>query len=619
MAKHRANIDKADTQGLRSTVGRALLSAKRALWGVGIFSMFVNILMLTGPIYMLQVYDRVLLSSSVSTLVAISILMAAMYGFMGFLEFCRSRVLTRLAGRFEQSLGGRTFKIWLKQGLYGQSAPRHSPMTDLSTLKQFLSGNGPGTFFDIPWVPIYIAVIFILHWSIGILAIIGTLIILAVALYNEFATRKPQLESLKYRRQEQVFSQQAHRNADTVAAMGMGAAMGQKWAELNTKGRDEGLASSDKAGNASSITKAFRMFMQSATLGLGGYLAVLQIITPGAMIAGSIILGRALAPVQMAIGQWRGFTAARDSFDRLNKFYDAIPEDEDTLNLPAPTGVLSVENVIAAPPGVQQATLHGLNFTIKPGQGLGVIGPSASGKSTLARLLVGIWLPQKGAVRLDGASFDQWNRDALGPYIGYLPQAVEMFDGTVGQNISRFATNATDEAIVSAAKMAGVHDLILRLPSGYSTLIGEGGTVLSGGQNQRIGLARALYGDPVLIVLDEPNASLDADGDAALTQAITHARKRGATVIVMAHRPSAISAVDQLLVLRDGKQIAFGSKEAVLKEMNEQAAKNQKQPAARQSQTANPPQAVKIQGPKTGPAGGFMGQPLGKKPAGGVS
>jgi len=584
------SANSADKTGFRSTVGQALLTARKAFWGIGIFSFFVNLLMLTGPIYMLQVYDRVLASRSVETLIVISLIMAWLYICMGFLDFCRSRVLVRVANKFEKTLGKRTFRIWLKQGLMGRSAIRHKPLNDLSTIRQFLSGNAPGTFFDLPWVPIYIAAIFVLHWQLGLLALAGSIVILISAIYNEWGTRKPMLESLKLRRVEQALAQQAHRNADTIESMGMGDHMRRRWENLNTRGSAEGQTSSDRSGGSTAFSKAFRMFIQSAILGLGGYLAVKQIITPGAMIAASIILGRALAPIQMIIGQWRGFNAARDAYSRLNAFYEIVPEDGENTRLPTPTGQLSVENLMAGPPGAKTAVLAGLNFALKPGQGLGVIGPSAAGKSTLARMLVGIWMPQKGAVRLDGATFDQWSRDEIGKYIGYLPQNVELFDGTIGENIARFNPAATDESIVEAARWAGVHDLILRLPEGYDSRIGEGGIVLSGGQTQRIALARALYGEPALIVLDEPNASLDAEGDAALTKAIAEARRREKTVIVMAHRPSAIAAVDMLLMLRDGKQEAFGPKDEVIKQLQGQKsqAKNGPSPKDTSRKTGRP-------------------------------
>lgn len=556
-----------DKTGLRSVVGRAVLSARGALTGIAIFSAFINILMLTGPLYMLQVYDRVLISGSAVTLLSLSVLMVAMFSFMGLLEFCRGRVLLRVADKFERDLGGRTFDAWMTHGLGGQAAKRAQPLNDISTLRQFISGNAPGTFFDIPWVVVYIAVIFLLHWSLGVMAIVGTIIIFLSALYNEISTRKPQMESLKFKRAEQVFAQQAHRNTDAISAMGMGGNMRARWQQLNSQGTGEAVRAGDRSGSAQSFTKGFRMIIQSGILGMGGFLAIKGIITPGAMIAGSIILGRALAPVQMAIGQWRGFNAARDAFHRLNAFYDMTDERGETISLPEPVGKIDVEHVFAGPPGAPRATLSDLNFSLEAGQGLGVIGPSASGKSTLARLLVGIWRPQKGNIRLDGATFDQWNRGELGPYIGYLPQGVELFDGTIAENIARFNPSASDESVWEAARMAGVHDMVLRLEDGYQTRIGEGGAVLSGGQVQRVALARAVYGRPKLVVLDEPNSNLDSDGDAALAQAIRALRGAGSTVIVMAHRPSAISEVDQLLMLKDGRQIAFGPKDEVLKSM----------------------------------------------------
>jgi len=603
MALRSKSMNQADNTGLRSTVGQAIMLSKKAFWGIGFFSFFVNLLMLTGPIYMLQVYDRVLTSRSNETLLIISVLMLLLYAFMGFFDFCRSRVLVRVANKFEQTMGDRTFKIWLKQGLMGKAAARHAPLNDVSTIRQFLSGPAPGTFFDIPWAPVFIASIFILHWTLGLLAIAGTIVIIISALYNEWGTRKPMLESLKLRRAEQALAQQSHRNADAIEAMGMGSNMRARWRELSQKGAEEGLVSSDRSGSSTAFSKSFRMFIQSAILGMGGYLAVKQIITPGAMIAGSIILGRALAPIQMVIGQWRGFNAARDAYSRLNAFYEIMPEDKDNLQLPPPTGALSVEQVTAGPPGAQAAILAGINFKLNPGQGLGIIGPSASGKSTLARLLVGNWIPQKGAIRLDGATFDQWDRDEIGKYIGYLPQEVELFDGTIGENIARFNAAASAEDIVQAAKWAGVHDLILRLPEGYKTRIGEGGAVLSGGQTQRIALARALYGDPCLIVLDEPNASLDAEGDAALTRAIAGARQRGKTVVVMAHRPSAIVAVDQLLMLQDGRQTAFGPKEEVLKDvMKSRSQPSDAKPKSDSDKVISLPNPIKPKAKKAEPA-----------------
>ncbi len=564
-----------DAQGegaIQTEVGQALLNSRKAFIGVGVFSAFINILMLTGPLYMLQVYDRVLASGSVSTLTAITVLMVTMYAFMGFFDFIRSRILVRIADKFEHDVGKRTFDIWMKQGLFGRAGQRVRPLQDVAAIKQFLSGPGPATFFDMPWAPVFIAVMFLLHWSLGVLGIIGATIIFGFAWLNERTTRRPMAEAQAMRVRGQMFADIAHRNADAIAAMGMGADMQKKWGGYAARAAEQTVRGADRLGGITAYSKAFRMFIQSAILGWGAYLAVHQIITPGTMIAGSIIMGRALAPIQMALGQWRSFIGARQAFHRLNKFYKAVPEDADSMKLPAPTGALVVENIIAAPPGSKAAVLQGLNFALEPGQGLGVIGPSASGKSTLARLLVGVWMPQRGAVRLDGAAYDQWNKQELGPHIGYLPQEVELFDGTIGENIGRFREDADPEQVVLAARRAGVHDMILRLSDGYDTRIGEGGAVLSGGQMQRIALARALFGDPALVVMDEPNANLDNEGDAALTAAIADLRKRGKTVVVMAHRPSAIAAVDQLLMLREGKQIAFGPKDEILKELMQQQA-----------------------------------------------
>ena len=550
-------------------LARALKGSRRAFIGVGIFSAVINLLMLTGPLYMLQVYDRVLLSRSMSTLVALSILMGGLYAFMGLLELIRSRVLVRIGNRIEEDLDKRTFDIWIKQGQYGQAKAHIRPLDDLTSVKTFLSGPAPGALFDIPWAPIFIAVIWMLHWTLGVAALTGAIIIFIVAALNEFTTRKTLLESRKQLTQSRIIAESTYKQSDSVTAMGMRENIQNRWRETKNEGAKLHMAGSDRAGGYSATTKAFRMFLQSSILGLGCALAVVQIVTPGAMIAASIIMGRALAPIQMAIGQWKGFINARGAYGRLNAFYEAVPEEATPLQLPEPTGHVAVQNVTASPPNSQVAVLHNVSFDIKVGQGLGVIGPSASGKSTLAKLLVGVWMPQRGSVRLDGATYDQWDRDILGPYIGYLPQDVFLFDGSIKDNIARFDPQATDEAIVDAAKHAAVHEMILQMPNGYETLIGAGNLILSGGQVQRIALARALYGDPKLLVLDEPNANLDADGDRALTNAIAASRQRGNTVIVMTHRPSAIAAVDTLLMLRAGRVEEFGPKSEVLKNLQE--------------------------------------------------
>jgi len=556
-------------QQKNTELGEALKSCRRAFIGVGVFSAVINMLMLTGPLYMLQVYDRVLLSRSMSTLVALSLLMGGLYMFMGLLELIRSRVLVRIGNQVEEILSERTFNVWVSQGRYGKNGSRGRPLDDLSTVKTFLSGPAPGALFDIPWAPIFIAVIWLLHWTLGLAALVGAIVIFIVAVLNEVTTRKTLLESRQRLMQSRAIADDTHHQSDSVVAMGMGKNLLRHWQAAHQEGADLHTSGSDRAGGYSATTKAFRMFLQSAILGLGCALAVVQIITPGAMIAGSIIMGRALAPIQMAIGQWKGFLRARDSYTRLNMFFETVPAEEDTLQLPDPKGHILVQNITAAPPGAKKAVLQNVSFEVKPGQGLGVIGPSASGKSTLARLLVGVWVAQRGSVRLDGATFEQWDREILGPNIGYLPQDVTLFDGSIKDNIARLDPQAKDEAIVEASKRAGVHEMILQMPNGYDTVIGNSHFILSGGQVQRIALARALYGDPKLLVLDEPNANLDTDGDKALTAAIAGSRERGNTVIVMTHRPSAIAAVDMILMLRSGQVEEFGPKSEVIKRIQD--------------------------------------------------
>jgi len=507
-------------------LGAALKRSRRAFLGVGVFSAVINLLMLTGPLYMLQVYDRVLLSRSMSTLVALSVLMAGLYAFMGLLELIRSRVLVRIGIRIEEDLGNRTFEIWLKQGQYGQGKVQTRPLDDLTAVKSFLSGPAPGALFDIPWAPIFIAVVWMLHWTLGVAALIGAIVIFIIAALNEFTTRKALLESRKMLMRSRTIADGSYKQSDSIAAMGMSQNILMLWRAAKDESAKLHTTGSDRAGGFSATTKAFRMFLQSAILGLGCALAVVQIITPGAMIAASIIMGRALAPIQMAIGQWKGFINARGAYNRLNAFYKAVPVADDSLQLPDPTGHIAVLNVSAAPPNSKTAVLHNLNFEIEAGQGIGVIGPSASGKSTLAKLLVGIWMPQRGSVRLDGAKYDQWNREKLGPHIGYLPQDVALFDGSIKDNIARFDPQATDEAIIKAAKNAAVHEMILKMPDGYETLIGQGHLILSGGQVQN-------------------------------------------TVVVMTHRPTAIAAVDKLLVLRAGQMEEFGPKNTVLKNLQD--------------------------------------------------
>ena len=570
------------SQAAKSPVRSAVLSMRGAWIAVGVLSMFVNILMLTGPLYMLQVYDRVIASQSMSTLAVLSLLMVAMYAFMGLLDFFRSRVLVRIGTYVDEELSGPLFKNWLQQGVRGKLKNGHKPLRSLAVIKRFLVGPAPTTFFDIPWTPVYIFVIFMIDWTLGVFAVVGAVIVLLVAIAAELKTRSREKTSQISRAKSQNFTQKVYSNSEAVISMGMTREMLNRWEDLKREGEESDLSASDISGGATALSKAFRMFLQSAILGIGAALAIQQIITPGAMIAGSIILGRALAPIQMIIGQWRNFIQTKNAYADLNEFYQSMPQGTEKVALPTPTGKISVDRLSAGPPGAKKATLKNLNFKLNPGDGLCVLGPSGSGKTSLARLLVGIWMPQQGSVRLDGATLDQWDIENLGQHIGYLPQKADLFEGTVGENISRFKKNVPSAAIIRAAQIAGFHEFILSLPEGYNTQLGPNGIILSVGQIQRLALSRAVFGDPCLVVLDEPNSNLDAQGDKALNGAIQYMRSQNKTVVIISHRPTAMAAVNKVLMLRGGQQEKFGLKEQIFKSAKPQQA----QMAVRQKRQA---------------------------------
>jgi ATP-binding cassette subfamily C exporter for protease/lipase len=558
----------------KAPVTTALKQARMGFIGVAVFSFVVNLFMLTGPLFMLQVYDRVLTSRSIPTLVALYILIVALFAFMGLFSFLRTRILSRIGYRMDQSLMGSAEKARIVGALFGNKAM--SPVADLTRIRQFIASPGQLALFDLPWTPIYLAAVFYMHPMLGWLTLGGIGLITLLTLTNEIFTRKSIAESTLWDMEAGRFSDMAQRNAEAIISMGMMRNSIHFWKKL----RLGGMVRQQKAGNLSewltSISRTFRLLLQSSILGLGAYYAVFGIITPGTMIAASIIGGRALAPIDQAIGSWKAFIGARQSRKRLNALLAGKGEGEEMLQLPPPTGQLVVSGLVKMAPRSAggdegRPILQGVGFSLNPGDALGVVGPSASGKSSLAKLLVGLWMPDRGAVRLDGATFDQWDNDELGQYIGYLPQSVDLMRGSIRDNIARFNPEASDEDVVAAAKLANVHDLILALPGGYGAEIGGDRVVLSGGQVQRIALARALFGNPVLVVLDEPNSNLDAEGDAALTLAIHTIRQAGSTVIVMAHRPSAIAAVNKLLMLRDGAQVDFGDKEEVLQRITRAA------------------------------------------------
>jgi PrtD family type I secretion system ABC transporter len=530
----------------------------------GVFSAFVNVALLTAPLYMLQVYDRVLGSRSESTLVALSILAASMLVVMGVLDWVRSRVLVRAGAKLDQRVGERVFSAVFAQTLRAPSGPRSQYLHDLDGLRQFLTGAAPFAFFDAPWLPVYLFVVALLHPLLGAVAAVGALILITLAVVNEWLIREPLEAANVDSIAASSFAESALRNAEVLEALGMMGGIRGRWLGRHGRALARQAIASDRAGTLAAASKATRVLLQVAILGTGAVLAIQQIITPGAMIAASILGARALAPVEQAIGNWRTFVLARSAYRRLRELLEENPAREPRMALPAPKGRLAVERLVAAPPGADKPVLRDVSFALEPGEALGVIGPTASGKSTLARHLVGVWKPAHGSVRLDGASLSDWNRPELGRYVGYLPQDVELFEGTVAENIARFMDQPEAKRIVRAAQRAGAHEMILGLAQGYDTPIGVGGAKLSAGQRQRVGLARALFGDPVLVVLDEPNANLDIEGDQALTGAIADLKREGSTVIVIAHRPAAIAAVDKILVLRDGGIGAFGPKDEVM-------------------------------------------------------
>jgi PrtD family type I secretion system ABC transporter len=549
----------------RSELGDALRTCRNAFIGLGVISCMINVLYLTGSLFMLEVYDRVLPSRSVPTLIGLAILAAGMYFFQGILDLIRGRILGRIGTALDEALNRRVFEPVVRLPLLvGNRNEGLQPLRDLDNIRSFLSGAGPGAFFDLPWLPFYLAICFVFHVLIGLTALVGAVILVSLTIVTEYMSRQPAREATGLAARRNDLATSSRRNAEVVVAMGMSGRLTSRWIDANQNYLAGNQRASDITGGLGAIAKVLRMTLQSAVLAVGAYLVINQQATAGVIIAGSILSARALAPVDLAIAHWKSFVAARQSWHRLNRLLEQLPPRAEQMLLQQPSSRLAVEAVSIVAPGDQKVIVQDISFALEAGHGLGIIGPSGSGKSSLARALVGVWQPLRGKVRLDGAALDQWAGDVLGRHIGYLPQDVELFAGTVAQNISRFEPEANSGAIIAAAKEAGVHQLIIKMRDGYDTQIGEQGTALSAGQAQRVALARALYGDPFLIVLDEPNSNLDTEGDEALTRAVRGARERGAIVVVVAHRPVGIEAVDQLLVLKDGRMQAFGPKETVL-------------------------------------------------------
>jgi ATP-binding cassette, subfamily C, bacterial PrsD len=553
---------------IRSTEPREAL--RRCLpWfvGIAVFSACVNVLYLTSTMYMLQVYDRVLSSRSVPTLIGISLIVLAAFLLQGGLDALRGRMLARVGARFDALLAPRTFDIVTRLPLTG--LPRSElmqPVRDLDQVRGFLSGLGPTAFLDMPFMPLFLVGCFLLHPYLGLLALGGGVVIVALTLTTEWVSKRPLTKLGEIGGRRQLIIDSARRNAEVVNALGMGPAFGARFAVANGGHVQEMLRVSDVTGGMGAIAKLVRTILQSASLGLGAYLAIRGEISAGSIIAASVLTSRALAPIEIGVAHWKGFVGARAGYARLTEALGVLPAPEPRLPLPRPQKMVSVENLSVGAPGRPQPIVMDVTMRLAAGDAIGIIGPSASGKSTLARGIVGIWPTGRGVVRLDGATLDHWGSD-LGRHIGYLPQDVELFDGTVAENIARFLDDGDAEAVLAAARAAGAHDMILHLPQGYDTRIGDGGATLSGGQRQRIALARALYGDPFLVVLDEPNANLDHEGDEALNEAIRGVRARGGVVVVITHRPSGLASVEQVAVMIDGRVKTIGPRDEILQGM----------------------------------------------------
>ena len=548
---------------------------------VFIFSVVVNALMLTGPLYMLQVYDRVLGSRSEATLVALSILVTFLFLMMGVLDHVRGRVMARVGARFQSMLDGRVFQANLRRAAAMPAASgNRSPLRDVESVQRLLSSPVFLALFDIPWTPLFLAAIFLFHPYLGLLAMGGGAVLIGIALVNQWMTTGPMAQANQATTRAELTAHQLASEAELVQSLGMRGSAFRRWMTARGASLEQTIAYSDRSGFFTTTTKTLRLFLQSAMLGLGAWLVLHNELSAGAMIAGSILMGRALAPIEMVIGQWQMVDAARKGRAATIDLLDRIPPEQPRTPLPRPQALLVAENVTIVPPGAQQASLRAVSFTLRPGQAMGVIGPSGAGKTTLAKALTGVWQPAGGKLRLDSATLDQYDPDVLGGYIGYLPQSVTLFDGTIAENIARLHPDPDPAKIVEAARKAAAHEMILEQPEGYDTPVSTVGGRLSGGQVQRIGLARAMYGDPVVLILDEPNSNLDNEGTIALNRAIRGMKDEGKSVIIIAHRPAAIQECELLLMLDHGMRTAFGPRQEVLAKMvkNHEQITNKPQP-----------------------------------------
>jgi len=550
-----------------SPLFKALGDYKSILISVGCFTALINVLMLVPSIYMLQVYDRVLSSQNETTLVMLSLMVVGFFVFIGSLEVVRSFIVIRIGSQLERRFNLRVYQAAFERNLFKGEGNAGQSLGDLTHIRQFVTGPALFAFFDAPWFPVYLFVIYLFNVWLGVFATVGALVLIGLACLNESMTKKPLGEAAGFSQKSSQLATSHLHNAETIQAMGMLGALRTRWFDVHSRFLGLQNQASDTGALISSLSKTLRLCLQSLVLGLGALLVIKGDMTAGMMIAGSILMGRVLSPIDQLIAVWKQWSGTKLAYRRLDALLQAFPPSDEAMTLPAPKGQITFEQVSAAPPGQHTATLHLVNFNLGAGEVMGVLGASGSGKSTLARVLVGVWPTLGGTVRLDGADIHRWNRDDLGPYIGYLPQAIELFSGSIAENIARF--RETDpQKVVEAAQQAGVHELILRMPQGYDTVLGEDGSGLSGGQKQRLALARALYGHPRLVVLDEPNSNLDTVGEAALASAIAHLKAQGTSVILVTHRSSALAQADKLLVLNDGRLQAFGPSQEVLKALS---------------------------------------------------
>jgi PrtD family type I secretion system ABC transporter len=556
------------TDGPRSELRSALASCRSAFIGIAVFSGLINLLTLTGSLFMLEVYDRVLPGRSVPTLVGLAIITALLFVFQGIMEVTRGRMLVRIGNQIDWRLSDRVYDLVVRLPLRTRGGGDGlQPVRDLDTIRSVLSGSGPAALFDLPWLPFYLAICFAFHPLIGVTALGGAIVLVILTLLTDRLSRHSVQSASTYAAARNRLADASRRNAEVLVSMAMSPRLLARWRNLGVAYRAQQKIANDVSGGFGVTGRVLRMMLQSAVLAVGAYLVIHQEASGGIIIASSILTGRALAPVDLAIGNWKNFISARQSWQRLEKLLSLLAAPAAQLPLPAPFQSLAVEKLSVTPPAAEKVLVAEVSFYLKAGSALGIIGASASGKSSLVRALVGAWRPSRGVVRLDGASVEQWSPDALGQHIGYLPQDVELFEGSIAENIARFAPDLPMELVLAAANAAGVHHLIVNLPEGYNTQIGEQGASLSAGQRQRVALARALYGNPFLVVLDEPNSNLDAEGEEALTRAILGVRSRGGIVVVVAHRSSALVAVDYMMTMLHGRPQAFGPKEEILSRM----------------------------------------------------